>query len=138
MREFAQVHLRRPSDRAEEAIRSTLASLDRIADRCSRDGIGLAVMAIPRSFQIDDGEREEMRAALGLTLEDLDMDRPQRVLHEWAEGKDVVLVDLLDDFKARQAAGARLYCSPDAHLTPQGHQAAAATLAAALAEKAKL
>ncbi|MDA0205665.1 MAG: GDSL-type esterase/lipase family protein [Acidobacteria bacterium] len=138
MREFAQVHLRQPSYRAEEAIRATLASLDRIADRCSRDGIGLAVMAIPRSFQIDGDEREEMRAALGLTLEDLDMDRPQRVLHEWAARRDVVLVDLLDDFKARHAAGARLYYSPDANLTTQGHQAAAAALAAELAKNANL
>lgn len=138
MREFAQVHLRRPSDRAQEAIRATLESLDRIADRCSRDGIGLAVLAIPRSFQIDQSEREEMRAALGLKLENLDMDRPQRLLHEWAEGKDVLLVDLLDDFKARQAAGARLYYSPDAHLTPRGHRAAATALAAALAAQANL
>jgi len=138
MREFAQVHLRRPSQRAEEAMRLTLASLERIADRCSREGIGFAVLVLPRSFQIDEGEREEMRAALGLRLEDLDMDRPQRVLREWAEGKGVLLVDMLDDFQARHAAGARLYYSPDAHLTAEGHAAAAEALAAALVERANL
>jgi lysophospholipase L1-like esterase len=138
MREFAQVHLREPSPRAEEAMRLTLESLERIADRCARDGIGFAVLVLPRSFQIDAGESEEMRAALGLTSEDLDMDKPQRVLHKWAEGKDVLLVDLLDDFRERQAAGERLYYSPDAHLTPQGHAAAAEALAAALAAQANL
>lgn len=138
MREFAQVHLRRPSPRAEEAMRLTLQSLTRIADRCSRDGIGLAVLVLPRSFQIDEDEREEMRAALGLTLEDLDMDKPQRVLREWAEREDVLLVDLLDDFQARQAAGARLYYSPDSHLTPEGHAAAAEALTKALAAQANL
>ena len=138
MREFAQVHLQRPSARAEEAIQTTLESLDRIADRCSRDGIRLAVLAIPRSFQVEEREREEMQTALGLTLEDLDMDKPQRILHEWAARKDVVLVDPLDDFKARQATGARLYHSPDAHLTAAGHAAAAEALAKALAAQAKL
>jgi hypothetical protein len=138
MREFAQVHLRRPSPRAEKAIRLTLASLDRIADRCDREGLGFAVLVLPSSFQIDEGEREAMRTALGLGLEDLDMDKPQRVLREWAEGKDVLLVDLLKDFQARQVAGARLYYSPDAHLTPEGHAAAAEALAKALAAQANL
>src|SRR5690606_37400189 len=82
MREFAQVHLRRPSPRAEEAMQLTLESLDRIANQCSRDGIGFAVLVLPRSFQVEEGEREEMRQALGLTPEDLDMDRPQRILQE--------------------------------------------------------
>lgn len=138
MREFAQVHLRRSSARAEEAMRSTLVSLDRIADRCRRDGIGFALLVLPRSFQIDDGEREEMRAALGLRMEDLDMDKPQRVLHEWAEGQEVLLVDLLDDFRARYEAGERLYYSPDAHLTAAGQAAAAEALATALVERANL
>lgn len=138
MREFAQVHLRRPSSRAEEAMRLTLESLERIAERCNREGIGLGLLVLPRSFQTVEGEREEMQAALGLTAEDLDMDKPQRILREWAAGKDILLVDLLEDFRARQAAGARLYYSPDAHLTPAGHAAAAEVLAAALAERANL
>jgi hypothetical protein len=133
MREFAQVHLRRPSPRAEEAMRLTLQSLERIADRCSRDGIGLVLLVLPRSFQVDEGEREEMRAALGLTMEEMEMDKPQRILREWAAGRSVLLVDLLEDFRARRTAGARLYYSPDAHLTAQGHAAAAEALAAALA-----
>ena len=138
MREFAQVHLRRPSPRAEEAMRLTLASLDRIADRCREDDMGFAVLVLPRSFQVDAGEREEMRTALGLRLEDLDLDKPQRVVREWAEGQGVLLVDLLDDFEARHKAGERLYYSPDAHLTAAGHAAAAEALATALVERANL
>jgi hypothetical protein len=138
MREFAQVHLRRPSPRAEASIRLTLESLDRIADRCARDGIGFAVLALPRSFQIDERERNEMRSALGFTSEELDMDKPQRVLREWAAGKNVLLIDLLADFQARRRTGEKLYYSPDAHLTPQGHAAAAQALATALAAQANL
>lgn len=138
MREFAQVHLRRPSARAEEAIRATLGSLDRIADRCNEDGIGFTVLLLPRSFQIDPDEREEMRAALGLAPQDLDIDRPQRVLREWAKRKGVLLVDLLEDFRALHAAGERLYYSPDAHLTPRGHAAAAKALAKTFTAQANL
>lgn len=138
MREFAQVHLRRPSASADQAIRATLRSLDRIADRCHQDDIGFAVLALPRSFQVDPAEREEMRAALGVASEELDMDQPQALLREWAERKNVMLVDVLEDFRARQAAGARLYYSPDAHLTPQGHAAAAQALAKAITAQANL
>lgn len=138
MREFSQVHLQRPSARAEEAIRITLGSLDRIADRCRQDGVEFVLLVLPRSFQVDPGEREEMQAALGVAPEEVDMDKPQRILREWAERKDVALVDLLEDFEARHAAGERLYYSPDAHLTPEGHAAAALALAKAIAAQANL
>jgi hypothetical protein len=43
-----------------------------------------------------------------------------------------------NDFRARQTVSARLYYSPDAHLTPQGHAAAAQALVKALAAQANL
>lgn len=133
MREFAQIHLRRPTPRAQESIRATLASLDRIAARCDEDGIELVVFVIPRSFQIDARERQEMQTQLGVTTDDVDMDQPQRLLATWANRAGVVLVDPLDDFRRRHGAGEQLYFSPDAHLTPAGHAALADALLPELA-----
>lgn len=125
MREFAQIHLRQPSAQAAIAIEKTFQSLDRIAERCRSEEIGLMVLALPRSFQVNEGEREEMQRALGVAAEDLDLDRPQRLLREWSLRQGVLLADPLQQFRAKQADGVRLYYSPDAHLTPAGHQLAA-------------
>jgi len=110
---------------AKKAIRETLASLDRIAERCRRDGIELVVMVLPRSFQVDADEREEMRVMLGVEPHGIDIDKPQRLLAEWSSGSGVPLVDLLKEFIERHVDGARLYHSPDAQMTPAGHQAVA-------------
>lgn len=71
-------------------------------------------MVLLRSFQVDADEREEMRVMLGVEPDAIDIDKPQRLL-----------VDLLEEFRERHADGARLYYSPDAHMTPAGHQAVA-------------
>jgi hypothetical protein len=125
MREFAQIHLCEPSPMAKKAIRETLASLGRIAERCRRDGIELVVIVLPRSFQVDANEREEMGVMLGIEPDAIDIDKPQRLLAEWSSGSGVPVVDLLEEFRERHADGARLYYSTDAHMTPAGHQAVA-------------
>ncbi len=125
MREFAQVHLAEPSGRATQAIAATLASLDRIADICSDRDTALAVIVLPRSFQIVAEEKGELTDELGISPDALDLDRPQRTLTEWAAGRDALLIDPLEEFRRREREGEQLFYSPDAHFTPAGHEAVA-------------
>jgi hypothetical protein len=123
MAEYAQVHLRRPPPETEEAFRATLAALDDVADQCERAGARLLLVVLPRSFQADDAELAERMQGLGWTPEDLDLDRPQRILSEWAAGRGVAFVDVLPAFRRSVEEGAEpLFFTPDAHMTPEGHR----------------
>lgn len=126
MREFAEVHLARPPARTEEAIRQTLASLDDVAQQCERADAPLLLIVLPRSYQVYEDELGEMLEGLRWDREDLDLDRPQRLLLDWAARRGVTAVDLLPAFRERAAgAGVRLFFTPDAHMTPAGHEVAA-------------
>jgi len=127
MRRFASVHLRQPPEETLRAFELTTACLDDLESASRERGAKLAVLAIPRSWQIDAAERDEMMRVLSLRPGEIDLDRPQRELAAWAERTDTPYLDLLDAFRARQApqSARRLYYSPDAHLTPAGHAAAA-------------
>ena len=133
MREFAEVHLRDPPERAWQAMDATLAALDDIAEQCDRSGARLIVIVLPRSYQVNAGELEELLAGLGWRREDLELDRPQRLLGDWASSRHVAYVDTLPAFRAHAAGGGEpLFFSPDAHMTPVGHRVAAEQARAAL------
>lgn len=132
LREFAQVHLKEYPERTRQAVEDTLAALDEIETFCRARAVPLVLVVVPRSYQIYPEERQELIEALSITEADLDLDRPQRLLGEWAERRDVALVDLLSAFRMhlRQNPGENLYHYPDAHMNAAGHRAAAAAIAA--------
>jgi hypothetical protein len=88
------------------------------------------LVVIPRSFQIYPEERRELIEALGVSEDDLDLDRPQRWLAEWASRRGALLVDLLPAFRLQQREnpGENLFHYPDAHMNAAGHRAAAAAI----------
>jgi hypothetical protein len=130
LREFAQVHLANYPERTQTAVEQTLASLDELAAFCRQRSAPLILVAIPRSFQIYPEERREFIEALGVSGDDLDLDRPQRLLAEWASRRGALLVDLLPAFRLRQRENPEenLYHYPDAHMNAAGHRAAAAAV----------
>jgi hypothetical protein len=126
MREYAEIHLARPPERTEQAVRATLAALDDIAGQCERAGTALLLVALPRSFQADPVELAETLRALEWRLDEVDLDRPQRLLAEWAARRGVTFVDVLPAFRRHlEAGGPALFYTPDAHMTPEGHAQAA-------------
>jgi hypothetical protein len=127
LREFAQVHLKHYPARTQRTVDETLRYLDGLQAFCHSHAIPLVLVVIPRSYQVYPEEREELLAGLGLTEEDLDLDRPQRLLTGWAAEHGVAAVDLLAAFRAHQRdnPGVNLYYYPDAHLNALGHRVAA-------------
>ena len=89
---------------------------------------------VPRSYQVYEDERKELKRSLGLKADDLDLDKPQTILMEWAQRSGVAVIDLLDSFREHDRAHPqqRLFYYPDAHLNRLGHRAAADAIAPAL------
>ncbi|MBI1355961.1 MAG: hypothetical protein GC160_16595 [Acidobacteria bacterium] len=128
MRAFAQVHRR---DAPAELFEGMAAALDRIAAWCDGHDSKLVVVAVPRSWQIDDAELDAMLRGLAMDRSELDLDRPQRFLQDWGLRRNIAVIDLLPAFRAAVAAdpSLRLFYTPDSHWTPQGHALAARTAA---------
>lgn len=129
MREFAQVHLKQPTKRTEEAFRQTIGILDQMAARCEAADSQLALVLLPRSWQVYSGELKDLMAALEISETDLDLDRPQRTLIDWGDERGIPVVDVLARFRreASGTAGAKLYFTPDSHMTPAAHEIVAQT-----------
>ena len=135
MREYAQVHLRNPPAETRDAYQATLSALDGLDDYCRRSGAKLLLVVLPRSFQVDPAELDEMLRRLGWSHDELDLDRPQRILADWAAARGAAYADALPAFRRHTQEGREpLFYTPDAHMTPAGHVAAAAVVEPALKE----
>ena len=127
LREFARIHLRDYPPRTSKAVKQTLDLLTEMHQACRSRSADFLLAVVPRSYQVYENEREELKTALGLSADDLDLDRPQRILKAWAGRSGVPLVDLLDPFREHQRTHPqqRLFYYPDAHLNRLGHRVAA-------------
>jgi hypothetical protein len=127
LREFAQVHRKHYPEQTQRAVENTLRYLDGFHALCESRSVPLVLVVIPRSYQVYPEERQELLAGLGLSGDDLDLDRPQRLLAAWAAQRGVAAVDLLPAFRRhqREHPADNLYHYPDAHLNVVGHRAAA-------------
>ena len=128
MREFAAVHFREPGPLIEEGFERTAAALKELHEGVDR----LYVLAIPRSWQVDRDELDEMQRALRVDAAALDLDRPQRFLLEWCQAHQATFVNPLEEMRAK-ADTEVLFYTPDAHMTAAGHQVVARVLSQALA-----
>jgi hypothetical protein len=131
LRRFVQIHGREPlPPRLENGVAETLAALESMRQLANSRGARFVLAAIPRSIQVYDADRRRYEQAFGVRPEDWDMDRPQRILREWATGRDgVELVDLLPVFRNAAPSSPRFYFFPDSHMTTAGHAVTAADLA---------
>ncbi len=138
MRDFAQIHLKHPNEMTRRGIEITLRSLDRAVALCEANSVKrLVLIVLPRSLQVYPAEAEEMRAALGVPPDELALDAAEDLFRKWRAGThssvEVSLVDALPLFRAEAETGSSLYYTPDAHMSPEGHAAAAKAVLESLA-----
>jgi hypothetical protein len=133
MRAFAAIHRK---DAGPEQFDPALHALDRVWRWCDSRDAQLTLLVIPRSWQVEPQGLAAMTEALHIDPDDLDMDRPQRILRAWSGERNIPVVDLLPAFRQAfsKQPGARLYYSPDAHWTPAGHALAAKAAVRAMQE----
>jgi len=128
--EFFKIHLRDLPPETKQGIELAQGALDEIHAWAQRRNIPMLLLVIPRSFQIFEWDLRKWRDAYRLTNEQLDLDRPQRVLRDWASAHSVSTLDLLPGFREyhRTHPDELLYYHPDSHLNANGHRVAAMLL----------
>jgi len=135
LREFARIHLQQYPPRTSKAVTQTLDLLTEMHQTCRSRSADFLLAVVPRSYQVYENEAEELKTSLDLSDDDLYLDKPQRILKEWAERSGVPVVDLLGFFREhhRTHPQQRLFYYPDAHLNPLGHRVAADAIQPVLA-----
>ena len=101
----------------------TCRLLARFRDDVEADGRAFAVIHVPSIAQVDSVHWAKKRTRFGLTRE-YDLQKPNRILSEWALDEGVAYLDLQPAFLERQMAGETLYYE-DSHWRAQGHRLAA-------------
>lgn len=131
LRDTLELHLRQgPDEKLAGGIESTLSALSEMQDVARRHGARFVLLVIPRSFQVHEEDKQRWQEAYGLRDEDWDMDRPQRLLRDWARGSGAELIDPLTALRGEAGQGrGRLYFFPDSHLNATGHAVVADRLA---------
>lgn len=124
LKEYFGIHLRNPPEDTLVAYKLMGQALDDIHEWCERRKIPLLLLVLPRSFQVYEWELAEWQKTFGWRDDQVDLDRPQRFLAEWAAARNVAMLDLLQPFREHHQLypGERLYFYPDTHLNGSGHR----------------
>lgn len=130
LQRFNQIHLRESfPPRLQQGVDATLAALAEMQQLARDRDARFLLVVIPRSIQVYDTDRQRYTEAFGAAPGDWDMERPQRILAEWARQHGAESLDLLPALRqAASAAAERLYYFPDSHLTRAGHRVVAERL----------
>jgi hypothetical protein len=92
---------RTPMDQAmRDRWQETMSHLDQIVRQCQGQGISMAIVLVPGEFQVSATLCESLRRNAGLERGQLDLDLPQRRLVEFADQRQVPVLDLLPHFRA--------------------------------------
>lgn len=94
--------------------------------RVRRSGARLTVMVIPDEYQVSREVAVAAAVAQGASLEDYDLERPQRALATALANEGVAMIDLLPAFRAARET---LYVPRDTHWNSAGHALASRELA---------
>jgi hypothetical protein len=108
------------SPETEEALSRVEDLLVAIRDVCREHGADLLVVIIPMRQQVYPAERRGH--------EDLDWDKPQRLVEDFLTRNGVAWLDLRPALVAA-SSGPPLYFAIDSHWTPRGHEVAAEAIA---------
>ena len=111
-----------------DRTRHTLKEFKRLLDS---QHIPWMLILLPSEVQIDDGLQAVSADFLRVSRDDFNFDKPQEILHAWAESNSVVLLDLTPAFRTGTSTR-RLYLNNDGHWNPAGHETAATALFPAL------
>jgi hypothetical protein len=106
-------------------------TLSGLRDEVRAAGATLCVVVIPDRYQVYTEDLQEIVAGLGRTVEEYDVDRPQRGLIPILEREGILHVDLLPAFRAA-AGSAALYNVGDTHWSIAGNALAALEITRAL------
>lgn len=121
------MHLSSLEDDTHPAWSPTRSYLGRSIEAARRAGVPLLALVVPVVRQVHASARAEVGDAFGPEVARIyEGDTVGEKIRKYFEDAGVPAVNLLPDFRRRDAAGERLYWRFDGHWTPAGHAAAAA------------
>jgi len=112
------------TEEAESGWRLTLALLEEFDRRVRESGAEFVVVAIPSKHQVDPALWAQYAALAGADPGAFDRGAYQQRLREWSRRTGVRLIDLFDEFVARNVDNS-FYYTIDGHWNPSGHALAA-------------
>lgn len=108
---------------ADTARAMTLAALARLADLSQKSGVRFVIVTIPSVEQV------YLPMAFGAGY---DIDRPQRIIAEFAKARNIDFLDLLPVLTASAAHGLKPYVRHEGHFSNEGHRIVGEEIAAFL------
>lgn len=120
---------------------TTLGAIAAIDKFLRREGKTLVVFHIPSPFQVSTRydrvyDRPGYKVSQELKDEARRVLQPQTMLSGWFRERGIRYIDPTEEFRRREAAGARLYFESDGHWTRDGHRAAFEVLSRYLTDHA--
>jgi len=89
---------------------------------CDRNGIRLIIAIVPLEAWLDEKLLRKILIYTIYKIEDFDLQKPYRLMQEFADRNDIEIVDPLSAFKEAVALGATLYLKKDIHFSKDGHR----------------
>jgi hypothetical protein len=120
--------------READALRATLAVLERMHADASERGIDLAIVIAPTRWQVDDEAWDALLQGFALDGAAYRRDAPQQLITSWCRDAGIACHDLLPGLERRQRDGEALYHPREQHWTVAGNAAVAQSLLSWLRE----
>ena len=137
LQQYTQVHLREPfPPKLQQGVHATLTALGEMQRLARERGARFLLVVIPRSIQVHEIDKQRYAEAFAVAPDEWDMDRPQRILADWARQQGAESLDVLPALRDAASSGSeRMYYFPDSHLTAAGHRVIAEQLRHYLARR---
>lgn len=104
----------------EEAVELTYGFLDEINDFVKEKNITLVLLLIAEKYQVDENLKLRFVESNNFNLNYLDFEKPQRIVKDWAEKNDVLVIDMLPELRAKNNDN-DFYWSLNPHFNKEGH-----------------
>lgn len=98
--------------------------LRRLSDESASDGLPVALITIPRKFEIDRSYLEQVMKTQGISPDTLDLDQPYKKLANFCHSTGIFFFDPRIDMK-KNTASSSLYFQYDGHWNAEGVENAA-------------
>jgi hypothetical protein len=96
----------------------------------------LAVFLIPLSIQLDKEKLYGLLNDRNIPTDDIDIDKPQRIMRKFGNQESIEVIDLLSGFREwEKKQGKSLFLKYDGHWTENGHNLASTIVSQVLIEK---
>lgn len=130
--DFETYYLKKYPPLVEDGYRKVFESLNHIANMTASENAKLIVTLIPTREQVYSDRMNERLEVFDLTPNDIEMQKPQNLIAEWATTNKVDLIDLLPGFRSAAKSDTQLYFLADKHWSDNGHSLAASIMSSEL------